>query len=258
MKDITGQRFGRLTVLRPTEQRRGESVVWECQCDCGNIIQTVGNNLRNGNTKSCGCWKKEKFAKVVQETVAKTCIEGTKINALCQGLRINNTSGVVGVTYDTTRGLWIAQIMFKEQRYYLGTYKNKEEAIIDRKKAEDALHVKFLELYQQGLISPDSPGFSDEAIVFDYEQVLSRYKYPDRSSQQQGIKRSAEKPSKYVGVYLRKDNSRWRACIAKNGVRINLGTYSTEELAAEAYDEKAKELYGKHARLNFPDETDTT
>jgi hypothetical protein len=54
-KDITGQRFGRLTALKPTSERRYASVVWLCQCDCGQQVSIDGKNLRRGDTRSCGC-----------------------------------------------------------------------------------------------------------------------------------------------------------------------------------------------------------
>lgn len=59
--DITGQRFGRLTVLRkgPTRPGKMGGSNWICICDCGNETMTVGSQLRNGNTKSCGCLAKE-------------------------------------------------------------------------------------------------------------------------------------------------------------------------------------------------------
>ena len=50
IKDLTGQRFGKLTVLEITEERRNRQVVWKCQCDCGNIVYVVGGSLRNGHT----------------------------------------------------------------------------------------------------------------------------------------------------------------------------------------------------------------
>jgi len=56
--DLTGQVFGRLTVLAPTEKRSNSFVVWRCQCECGNITEVSASNLRNGNTKSCGCLHK--------------------------------------------------------------------------------------------------------------------------------------------------------------------------------------------------------
>ena len=54
-KDITGQKYGKLTAIRPTDERRGTSVVWECQCDCGNTTYVRAYNLTHGLTSSCGC-----------------------------------------------------------------------------------------------------------------------------------------------------------------------------------------------------------
>lgn len=56
--DITGQRFGRLVVVRPT-QNKGMFTRWECKCDCGNTVLTYTNGLRSGHAKSCGCLKNE-------------------------------------------------------------------------------------------------------------------------------------------------------------------------------------------------------
>ena len=52
--DLTNQKFGSLTALRPTEQRVNGKVVWECQCDCGNIHYVHSANLKNGAVQSCG------------------------------------------------------------------------------------------------------------------------------------------------------------------------------------------------------------
>lgn len=52
--DITGQRFGRLTVIK-----RADSRTWYCKCDCGNITKADSYQLRHGITKSCGCFHRE-------------------------------------------------------------------------------------------------------------------------------------------------------------------------------------------------------
>lgn len=55
-KDLTGQRFGRLTVLNPTDKRTpNRRIVWHCHCDCGNDIDVSSDHLIQGHTKSCGC-----------------------------------------------------------------------------------------------------------------------------------------------------------------------------------------------------------
>ena len=62
-KDITGKKFGLLTVLSPLKQRMGGSLVWECICDCGKNHKTSSRVLISGSCKSCGCLKKIKGEK---------------------------------------------------------------------------------------------------------------------------------------------------------------------------------------------------
>lgn len=52
--DLTGQRFGRLTVIR-YDHSEHDGAHWLCKCDCGNEKVAAGYSLRSGNTKSCGC-----------------------------------------------------------------------------------------------------------------------------------------------------------------------------------------------------------
>ena len=53
--DLTGQKFGRLTVLERAENASNGRVQWKCKCDCGNIAIVQAQYLRSGDTKSCGC-----------------------------------------------------------------------------------------------------------------------------------------------------------------------------------------------------------
>lgn len=71
--DITGQRFGRLVALYPSEkQNLNDRAKWHCKCDCGNEIDIVLNQLtrtdREG-TKSCGCLQKEKLSKMARKDI---------------------------------------------------------------------------------------------------------------------------------------------------------------------------------------------
>lgn len=64
IKDLTGQKFGYLTVIRDSGQRQqdydGQSnVLWECLCDCDGIVLVSGQMLKRGKVYSCGC-KKER------------------------------------------------------------------------------------------------------------------------------------------------------------------------------------------------------
>jgi hypothetical protein len=61
------------------------------------------------------------------------------------------------------------------------------------------------------------------------------------------------KTSRYKGVSRVKGTERFEAYVNRDGHRYWLGTFESEREAAAAYDEKARELFGPFARLNFPD-----
>jgi hypothetical protein len=61
--EMAGRRFGRLLVLAPAGcwyEGRARRAAWRCVCDCGNTITTTGARLREGTTRSCGCWQRER------------------------------------------------------------------------------------------------------------------------------------------------------------------------------------------------------
>lgn len=150
--DLSGQRFGRLTVLRRTDRHMGHSVIWECLCDCGNTAYVASANLRKGYTKSCGCLSSEVHQTSIRPAREKReldYIDGTDVRGLMQSPRRNNTSGAVGVSYDRSVRLWKAEIRFQKHRYYLGSSRDKEVAVAIRKEAEKQTHGKFLEWYYQ-------------------------------------------------------------------------------------------------------------
>lgn len=53
-EDLTGQHFGKLTVISQAPNKNGR-VIWHCKCDCGTEIDVAANNLKSGHTLSCGC-----------------------------------------------------------------------------------------------------------------------------------------------------------------------------------------------------------
>lgn len=61
-EDLTGKRFGRLTV-RERAANRGRCVSWNCLCDCGNKTVVTTSHLKNGHTQSCGCYMRDRVSK---------------------------------------------------------------------------------------------------------------------------------------------------------------------------------------------------
>lgn len=62
-KDITGNRYGRLVVVRKVGKNDRQQTLWECKCDCGNTKVVITASLNNGSTRSCGCLQREKASK---------------------------------------------------------------------------------------------------------------------------------------------------------------------------------------------------
>ncbi len=67
--DLTGQRFGRLVVVKLAGRSACGHTMWSCRCDCGKTISTLGASLRAGKTTSCGCYHRE--------VAASSCIART-------------------------------------------------------------------------------------------------------------------------------------------------------------------------------------
>lgn len=207
-RDLRGQRFGKLTVIRRvegTQSNRARADSWLCRCDCGNESVVLGSNLVRGHTKSCGCIKlndltgqhigsltvlgrSDKYATrgkrsvrlweckcdcgaitykatdTLMAGVESSCAEcAQKHNAACaiknagfiDGTQLSkiqnmkpsaaNTSGCRGVSFNKKTLRWEAQIKFRGKRTRLESYKNFDDAVLVRKKAEQAIFGEFLD-----------------------------------------------------------------------------------------------------------------
>lgn len=60
LKNELGNTYGYLTVIARAENTKEGRAQWLCRCKCGNEVVVLGKHLRSGNTKSCGCYQKER------------------------------------------------------------------------------------------------------------------------------------------------------------------------------------------------------
>ena len=81
--DLTGEKFGRLIVIRLSQQRGNGQAMWVCQCSCGVKVRVRGNSLRNNVTRSCGCFRKETSSNLNRKH--SKC--GTPIYKVWQGMK---------------------------------------------------------------------------------------------------------------------------------------------------------------------------
>ena len=69
-KDLKNQKFGRLTVIELSPEKKGESrAYWKCLCECGNITIVSGKDLQSGHIQSCGCLRLEKLREAVAKDI---------------------------------------------------------------------------------------------------------------------------------------------------------------------------------------------
>lgn len=224
--DLTGKDYPYFKVLYRVKNRSKWKVSYLCECKCSehNLFIATADNIRSGNTNSCGCYGKQKTIeaskkynkydlsgeygigytyqgeefyfdledydkikdycwsigkkddvearvnsklvkmhrlimgvtdpKIVVDHIyhnengagrrydnrkcnLRVCEQ--KYNACNARIRSNNTSGVTGVEYDKRRNTWSARIKYCKKEYYLGAFKNKEDAIQARKQKEKEL-----------------------------------------------------------------------------------------------------------------------
>lgn len=84
--DLTGQKFGRLTVIGLDESRQTRKTYWVCQCECGGIKSARSDSLLCGAIKSCGCMKKEQDrANLTANHSHKQ--SGTRLYKIWQGMK---------------------------------------------------------------------------------------------------------------------------------------------------------------------------
>lgn len=149
LKDWTGKRFGKLTVLSYAGKEKGFHM-WRCRCDCGREVGVRQSNLQSGWTTSCGCQRSPQKSLHYAEG---TCVELLRSDTMYK----SNTSGVRGVYYSAKRGKWVAQIMFQKKCYNLGGYSRIEDAAKARAAAEEKLFGDFLDWYEREYLQKPEP-----------------------------------------------------------------------------------------------------
>lgn len=61
--DLTGEQFGRLTVVARAGVNAAGAATWLCRCRCGNFATVARGELKQGKTRSCGCYRREDSAR---------------------------------------------------------------------------------------------------------------------------------------------------------------------------------------------------
>ena len=147
-RDLTGQRFGRLTALHPADtENRFQKGVWHCRCDCGNETDVYAGSLLSGMTRSCGCLNDEQRRRMHEHMHYQqdTCLERL---ARAQKEGGKNRAGFRGL-YLTKNGSYHVMITFRKVHYSLGYFKSFDAAVRARVEAEKALHAGYTDAFKK-------------------------------------------------------------------------------------------------------------
>ena len=159
--DLTGQRFGRLTVLCRAPKRDGDQYArWVCKCDCGNTTEVLSRYLRQTKgckIKSCGCYAKERYRENLNNW-RKTCDSHTRSMMSLDAIRYRKDGLPTGVSKYNNRNkkyvTYAAYISFDKKRYHLIETRDRDLAISVRKMAEqhvkDGTFHKWFKMWKEG------------------------------------------------------------------------------------------------------------
>lgn len=129
--DLTGRRFGRLTVVSRVPDTN--PIKWHCRCDCGHFTDVLGWNLRSGKTTSCGC---NRVANIARARSLRKPLPSAPIvhDPKPRKINKNNTSGFPGVYRRGDR--FVSILIFHGRQIFLGYFSTAEEAAFARSEAQ--------------------------------------------------------------------------------------------------------------------------
>jgi len=226
--DLSGKKFGRLSVLKRIENNKWGHTCWLCKCDCGSDIKISGNSLKQKNTQSCGCLNKELSAARRKKDI--TLIFYDDLNIV--GIKLTKDHVAIinkedlplvkNYGWHSSLGYAVSRINNKlvpMHRLLLAVSANKEIDHIDNNKLNN----------RRGNLR----------IVSHAENTRNFLKRKNNTSG-------------YTGVSLHKKSGKFLSYISHNNKRITIGYFLTQEDAAIARDEQAKKL-SVYYKLNIKD-----
>lgn len=234
VKDLSGMKFGRLTVLYRVDDKilsdGSRSSMWMCLCQCGNHKVVEGRLLLSKTTRSCGCLRRE---------LARKNLNPKKYN----DYDLSNEYGI-GYTHNQDSHGRDSFLFDKEDYdkikdyywYFLNDY------VVARDECRNTL-------YLHKYIMP-SPNQVDHIAhnKYDNRKIMLRPATNAENARNQGIQ--SNNTSGVTGVSWHKKISRWIAYICIDGERLCLGSYQNKTDAINARKEAEDRYFGEFSYNN--------
>ena len=235
--DLTGKKFGRLTVIEQAESYVEPSgrkyIMYRCKCQCGNECVVRGTNLSNGHTTSCGCYQREVRADPLSSRSLPNKYYTEDGHGVCLA---SNTGEKILFDLDDFQKI-------KDYRWYI-TRPNQR----DYKNVTGNVNGKLWLMHRYLMQDQLSDG-----VFIDH---INRNALDNRRSNLRlcTIRENScnLKPKNRLGVkgicFITRN--KFEVKIQDVDKRLHLGVFDTMKEATDVYDAKAKELFGEFAYLN--------
>lgn len=224
--DLTGQRFGRLVVVRRDGADNQGVPTWLCHCDCGRDVVVRGSHLRRGAVISCNCSR------------GRTSWEPVPVEGDDSAIGVPLTQGRIAVIDSADMALVTPFIWSLRHRNHTDY-------------AETRTGNRLL-LMHRLIMAADDDHDVDHRDGNGLNNRRGNLRLATRSQNLCNRRRPANTSSRFRGVCFDKQTGRWTAQIGRDGKCKRLGRFVTEEEAALAYDSAARQLHGEFATVNFP------
>lgn len=204
--DLTNKRHGRLVAIRPVGKDVYNHILWECLCDCGNVVQVTTSNFNN-TTFSCGCQNNENIrTHNLSDSRIYQCWADMKTRCDNPENEFYSYYGGRGISY------------CEKWKTFEGFYEDMSPTYNDSLTLERT--------------DPDD-NYCKESCVWATRSV-------------QGHTRRKLKgcSSKYKGVGLERKTGKWYSRIRICGNLTHLGVFKDELDAAVVYDNRSEQVYG--------------
>lgn len=233
IKDLTGKKFGYLTVLELDKERYvspngSVHTKWICQCDCGNIVSIDTNSLRRG-TKSCGC----KSAEIAKQT---------KLDS-----NVYDISGEYGIGYDKNDNTFYFDIddyekiknytWYLRQDGYVGAHLSNNQTML-------------MHRFIMNVLDNDDIFVDHIHAERKNDNRKSNLRLSTKSQNEMNIPVRSNNTSGVTGISYAKQNGKWHAYISKDGIRDNLGWFECFDDAVAARKFAEENYFGDRSYDN--------